>query len=121
MFLHTVGHHDHEAADCPCVDLSFQDKLCSSSELHLYVALLYSSYNQKQERQSIILYVLQLQIGILASNSNEVNKAALKSVGYQVKLLSFRSSDAKSNATLLCVQILRLNGLTLAALGQAQV
>lgn len=56
---------------------------------------------------------LQVQIGIIASNSNEVNMTA--------KVFKYYVFIIKLNAILLRVQILRLNGLTLAALGQTQV
>lgn len=45
VFRHTLRHD--EAADFPSVDLSFQDKLCSSSECTLYAALSDNLYNQK--------------------------------------------------------------------------
>lgn len=69
----------------------------------------------------VLMFVLQVQIGILASNSNEVNIAVFKlsCLWLQSKTLGILLPNLMQ--PYLCAQILRLNGLTLAALGQAQV
>lgn len=69
----------------------------------------------------VLMFVLQVQIGILASNSNEVNIAIFKLSCLWLQSETVGILLPHLMQPFLSAQILRLNGLTLAALGQAQV